>query len=81
MSMPAISPPDPYAPARRVAADEGDYDYFWSRGGVDIPIPRWLAEIVEVPLMVRLEIFLAGICTGLVVAAVAALVGFYVAWG
>jgi hypothetical protein len=64
-----------------VIDDDGDYEYFWSRGDVDVPIPRWLAEIVDVPGIVRLEIFLIGVCTGLVVAAVALLIAFWVALG
>lgn len=79
--MPSISPPAPYTTAPRVIDDDADYEYFWSRGGVDVPIPRWLAEIVDVPGIVRLEIFLIGVCTGLVVAAVALLIAFWVALG
>jgi hypothetical protein len=79
--MPTISPPVPYTPTSRVVDDDDDYEYFWSRGGVDFRIPRWLAEIVDVPVIVRLEIFLIGVCTGLVVAAIALIVAFWVALG
>jgi len=79
--MPSISSPAPLADAPRVIDDDGDYEYFWTRGDVDVPIPRWLAEIVDVPGIVRLEIFLIGVCTGLVVAAVALLIAFWVALG
>ena len=34
-------------------------------------MPRWLGEIVEVPLVVRLELVLFGVCTGLILAALA----------
>jgi len=79
--MPTISPPVPYTDASRVVDDDDDYTYFWSCGGLDVPIPRWLAEIVDVPLILRLEIFLVGFCTGLVVAAVTLLIAFFVALG
>lgn len=70
----------PPQPAPRIVDDDGDYEYFWSSGGVDFRIPRWLAEIVEVPLMVRIEIFMVGLCTGLIVAAVAVAIAFYSAF-
>jgi hypothetical protein len=79
--MPSISSPAPYTTTSPVIDDDGDYEYFWSHGGIDVPIPRWLAEIVDVPGIVRLEIFLIGVCTGLVVAAVALLIAFWVAMG
>jgi len=79
--MPTISPPVPYTDAPRVVDDEEDYEYFWSLGGADFRIPRWLAEIVDVPLILRLEIFLIGVCTGLVLAAIVLLIAFYVALG
>jgi hypothetical protein len=79
--MPTISPPVPYADASRVVDDDDDYAYFWTLAGLDVPIPRWLAEIVDVPLMLRLEIFLAGFCAGLLVAAVTLLIAFVVALG
>lgn len=79
--MPTISSPAPDTTAPRVIDDDGDYEYYWSRGDVDVPIPRWLAEIVDVPGIVRLEIFLIGVCTGLIVAALALLIAFWVALG
>jgi len=68
-------PKDP--PPPRVIEDEDDYQYYWSTGGVDIPVPRWLAEILDVPLMVRIEIFLVGVCVGLILAAIAVIISFY----
>jgi len=79
--MPTMTPPAPYTPAGRVVDDETEYQYYWSRGGVDIPIPRWLAEIMDVPFMVRLEIFFIGLCLGLVIAALAFVIGFFSAYG
>jgi len=86
--MSTISPPAPYTPPPavpytppHVVDDDGDYEYYWSRGGVDIRIPRWIAEIIDVPLMVRLEIFLVGVCMGLIIAALALIIGFYTALG
>lgn len=70
------APEVPSIPAARVVDDDGDYDYFWSAGGLDIPVPRWLAEILDVPLVVRWEIFLVGVCAGLIVAALAVLIAF-----
>jgi hypothetical protein len=67
-------PPDPGA---RAVHDERDYDYYWSVAGLDIPIPRWLAEIIDVPLVVRFEIFLVGVCTGLLLALAAVLIAFF----
>lgn len=64
----------PSAPQRLV---DDDYEYFWSAGGVEFRIPRWLGEIIEVPLVVRLEVFLFGVCTGLILAALSVLVAFY----
>lgn len=61
----------PQAPPR-VYDDDDDYQYYW----FDIPIPRWLGEIVEIPLLVRFEIFFAGVCTGLIIAALAVLIGY-----
>jgi hypothetical protein len=60
---------------------DDDYAYFWSRGDLEIPIPRWLAEIMDVPFGVRMEILCIGICTGLILAAVTLLAGFLVAVG
>ena len=70
---------DPYQPPSRPPRaydDDGEYEFFWSIAGLDIPIPRWLAEIMDVPLIVRWEIFLIGVCTGLVIAAVTVLIAF-----
>lgn len=67
----------PHAPPP--VTDDDDYQYYWSSAGVDIPIPRWLGEIVEVPLAVRLEIFFVGVCVGLIIAAIAVLVGYFAA--
>lgn len=61
----------------RVIDDDDDYEYFWSAGGVDFRIPRWLAEILDVPLLVRWELFLFGLCAGLILAALAVLIAFY----
>lgn len=72
----AFHAPQPPRGASRAYDDDGDYDYFWSVAGLDIPVPRWLAEILDVPLVVRWEIFLVGVCTGLVVAAITVLVAF-----
>jgi hypothetical protein len=58
--------------------DDDDFDYVWGPG--DMRIPRWLGEILDVPFVVRLELILMGVCIGLVVAAVAVLVGFYSAF-
>lgn len=57
--------------------DDVEYEYVWSSGGVDVPIPRWLAEILEVPLAVRFELFLMGVCTGLILAAIAVFGAFF----
>lgn len=70
---------DPYQPPSRPPRaydDDGDYQYYWSFVGLDIPIPHWLAEIMDVPLIVRWEIFLIGLCAGLVIAAFAVFVAF-----
>lgn len=75
----APSSPAPSAPEPRVADDDDEYDYYWSPGGLDIRVPRWLAEILDVPLAVRLEIFLVGVCAGLIMGAIAVLVAFYTA--
>ena len=64
-------------PTPRVVDDDGDYEYFWSGGGLEIRIPRWLAEIVDVPLIVRIEIFMIGVCSGLLIAALAVVIAFY----
>ena len=66
----------PTKPPPRVIDDDGDYEYYWTGAGVDIPIPRWLAEILDVPLVVRWELFLIGVCTGLILAALAVLIAF-----
>ena len=68
---------DPPPGSPRAFDDEGDYEYYWTLGGRDIVIPRWLAEILEVPLIVRWEIFLVGVCSGLVLAAVVVIVSFF----
>ena len=67
----------PSEPTPRVIDDDDDYEYFWSGGGLEIRIPRWLAEIVDVPLIVRIEIFMIGVCSGLLIAALAVVVAFY----
>jgi len=61
----------------RAYDDDGDYAYYWTLAGLDIPIPRWLAEIVDVPLVVRWEIFLVGLVTGLVLAAAVVGIAFF----
>lgn len=63
----------------RVFDEDADYEYFWSPGGLDIRIPRWIAEIMDVPFLVRLEILLGGVIIGLVLACAGMLVGFYLA--
>ncbi len=78
--MSAISPPAPYATPGGGTDDDDDFDYVWSRGGVDLPVPRWLGELLDVPFAVRLELVLIGVCIGLVIAAVAVVVGFYSAF-
>jgi hypothetical protein len=73
----AISPSQfPPSRAPSVVDDDADYQYAWTWGDIDVPIPRWLAEIVEVPLIVRWELFLIGVCAGLILAAIAVLIGF-----
>lgn len=62
---------------RVIDDDDEDYEYFWSAGGVEFRIPRWLGEILDVPLLVRWELFLFGVCTGLILAALAVLIAFY----
>jgi len=79
--MSTVSPPIPYAPSPSTVADDDDYDYFWTVGGIDVPIPRWWAEIIDVQPMVRVEIFLFGLCSGLFIAAAAVLLAFYFAVG
>ena len=69
--------PTQYRPGQHVTDDDGDYQYYWTWGDLDIAIPRWLAEIVEVPLIVRWEIFLIGVCSGLVIAATVFLIAFF----
>ncbi|HUR85874.1 MAG TPA: hypothetical protein VMY78_11050 [Solirubrobacteraceae bacterium] len=69
--MPTVSSPAPYSPH-----DDEDFSYVWSAGSLEIPIPRWLAEIMEVYVWVRLELLLIGFCAGLIVAMVAVLIGF-----
>ncbi|MFP5364528.1 MAG: hypothetical protein ACLGI5_17565 [Thermoleophilia bacterium] len=72
-----VSTPElPSTPPGRVVDDDGDYEYYWSAGGLDFRVPRWLAEILDVPLIVRWELFLVGLCTGLVIAAVTVLIAF-----
>ena len=70
--MPTVSSPSPYTPQR----DDDDYDYVWSAGALEVPVPRWLAEIIEVNIWVRLELLLIGFCLGLIVAMVAVVIGF-----
>ncbi len=72
--MPTVSSPAPYTPHRDV--DDDDFDYVWSAGSLEVPIPRWLAEIIEVNIWVRLELLLIGFCIGLIVAMVAVIIGF-----
>ena len=60
-----------------IMEDDSDYAYYWSFGDLDVPIPRWLAEILDVPLVVRWELFLVGFCAGLVAAAVSVLIAFF----
>ena len=57
-----------------VADDDDDYDYYWTGGGIEFPIPRWLAEIIDVPAIVRWEIFMIGFVVGLIVAAFVVLI-------
>jgi hypothetical protein len=64
-------------PSSRVIDDDDDYEYYWSAGGLDVRIPRWLAEILDVPLLVRWELLLIGVCAGLILAALAVLIAFY----
>ncbi len=71
--MPTVSSPAQYSPH---VDDDDDYSYVWSAGALEIPIPRWLAEIMEVNVWVRLELLLIGFCMGLIVAVVAVLIGF-----
>lgn len=73
--MPTFSSPAPYSPQRDVG-DDDDFSYVWSAGDLEIPIPRWLAEIMEVNVWVRLELVLIGFCLGLIVAMVAVIIGF-----
>lgn len=65
------------SPSAPAGLADDDYEYFWSAGGAEFRIPRWLGEIIEVPLVVRLEVFLFGVCTGLILAALAVLIAFY----
>ncbi len=71
--MPSI----PSQSAPRVIDDDDDYEYFWSGGGLEFRIPRWLAEIVDVPLIVRMEIFMIGVCSGLILAAIVVAIAFF----
>jgi hypothetical protein len=64
-----------------IVIDDGAYDYFFTLGSVDVPIPQWLAEIVDVPLIVRFELFLFGFCSGLIIAATTLLLAIYVTVG
>lgn len=74
----AVNPQQlPPGQATRHIDDDSDYSYYWSFGDVDVPIPRWLAEILDVPLIVRWELFLFGFCAGLIAAAVAVLIAFF----
>lgn len=57
--------------------DDGDYDYVCTIGGIDVPVPHWLAEIIDVPRIVLVEIFLIGLCSGLVIAASTLLLAIY----
>ena len=57
--------------------DEEDYEYYWSAGGIEFRIPRWLGEMLDVPRAIRWELFLIGVCTGLALAALAILIAFY----
>ena len=57
--------------------DDEDIEYYYSAAGVDFRIPRWLGEILDVPLLVRWELFLFGVCAGLILAALALLIAFY----
>jgi hypothetical protein len=56
--------------------DDVDYQYFWTRGDVDVPIPLWIAEILELRRGLAVELFLAGLFVGIVVVGLAVLVGF-----
>lgn len=64
-------------PSTRVFDDDEDYEYYWSAGGVEFRIPRWLGEILDVPLLVRWELFLFGVCAGLILGSLAVLIAFY----
>ncbi|MDQ3722138.1 MAG: hypothetical protein M3376_03515 [Actinomycetota bacterium] len=75
--MSTIASPVPHAQQ----VDDDDYEYVWSAGGLDLPLPRWLADIVDVQPMVRLEIFLFGLCAGLVIALITLFAAFYFAAG
>ena len=57
--------------------DDDDVEYYWTTAGVEFRIPRWLGEILDVPLVVRCELVLFGVCTGLILAALAVLIAFY----
>lgn len=65
------------APLPTTAPDE--YEYVWSVGGIDRAVPDWLVELLEHPSARQLEMFLFGAMTGLILSALAVLIGFYVA--
>lgn len=75
LHMVADTPPP--GASRGPQVDDGDYEYYWSVGGADFRIPRALAEILDVPFVVRLEIFLVGVCSGLLLAALAVLIAYF----
>lgn len=60
--------------------DDEHYEYYWNLLGFEVRIPHWLAEMIDVPLAVRWELFLIGLCAGLVLAALAVIIGFYSAF-
>jgi hypothetical protein len=53
----------------------GDYDYYWGA----VRVPRWLAEILDVPWRQQLDILLFGFVIGLIVAALALVWGLLLA--
>jgi hypothetical protein len=60
---------------RRDHDDHGDYEYYWG----PVRVPRWLAEILEVPWRQQVDILLFGFLVGLIVAAVALVWGLMLA--
>ncbi|HVF80142.1 MAG TPA: hypothetical protein VNA28_17750 [Solirubrobacteraceae bacterium] len=77
--MATVSPPfGRTATTQQVIDDPGDDDWVWSCAGIDIPVPHWLAEILAVQPMVRLEILLIGICCGLIIGATALFLAIYI---